>query len=548
MNVLIVDDNADDRRLLRYSLAKHGCEQVIEARDGREGFEMAKAHRPDLIISDALMPRMDGFEFLRKVKMDNELKTIPFVFHSAVYTGLKDKELALSLGAEAFIAKPKEPEEFWEELAEILKRCEAGGKRPPAAEPLAEEKEYLRKYSGVVAAKLEEKVRELEETLDRRKKAEEALRSSEIRYRRLFEAAKDGILILYADTGKIIDVNPFMVDLLGYPSEEYLGKTLCDAGPFRETETCNTVLCDLQFREYLRCDHLSLKTLDGNLVDVEFIRCTYSIDDEMVIQCNIRDITERKQAEVALRESEIQRCRLQAELTCAAQVQAKLLPSRFPNLPNFEFAASCLPAKQVGGDFYDWVEVAPGIIALTLGDVMGKGMSAAMLMTTARAAVHAATLQNQPAAAVQLAERALRPDLETSESFVTLFHAHLNIYTRTLTYVDCGHGYVFLRRSDGTVEELTPRGLPLGVPTKELYQEGVLTFAEGDALVLYSDGLIDARPDLSLTNQVLAGRIEGATSAREMMGILLALPGLEGPPPDDLTVMVIRCNGAMCRT
>jgi len=185
MNVLIVDDNSDDRRLLRYSLAKHGCEQIIEARDGQEGLEMAKVHRPDLIISDALMPRMDGFEFLRMVNMDDELKAIPFVFHSAVYTGLKDKELALSLGAEAFIAKPKEPEEFWEELAEIIKRCETGGERPPAAEPLPEEKEYLRKYSGVVAAKLEEKVRELEETLDRRKKAEEALIANQERLKTL---------------------------------------------------------------------------------------------------------------------------------------------------------------------------------------------------------------------------------------------------------------------------------------------------------------------------------------------------------------------------
>jgi sigma-B regulation protein RsbU (phosphoserine phosphatase) len=548
MNVLIVDDNADNRRLLRYSLAKHGCEQIIEARDGHEGLEMAKAHRPDLIISDALMPRMDGFEFLRMVKMDDELKAIPFVFHSAVYTGLKDRELALSLGAEAFIAKPKEPEEFWVELAEILKGCESGRKRPPAAEPLPEEKEYLRKYSGVVAAKLEEKVRELEETLDKRKKAEEALRSSEIRYRRLFEAAKDGILILYADTGKIIDVNPFMIDLLGYPPKEYLGKKLCETGPFRETEACTTLFRELRSRDYIRYADIPLQAGDGRPIDVEFVICRYTINDETVIQCNIRDITERKRAEVALRESEIQRCLLQAELTCAAQVQAKLLPGSYPDLPNFEFAARCLPAQQVGGDFYDWVEVEPAIIALTLGDVMGKGMSAAMLMTTARAAVHAATLQNRPAAAVQLAERALRPDLESSESFVTLFHAHLNIYTRTLTYVDCGHGYVFLRRSDGTVEELTPRGLPLGVPTKELYQEGVLTFAEGDALVLYSDGLIDARPEMALTNRVLAGRLNGAGSAREMMGILLALTALEGPPPDDLTVMVIRCNGDMCQT
>lgn len=221
-------------------------------------------------------------------------------------------------------------------------------------------------------------------------------------------------------------------------------------------------------------------------------------------------------------------------------MQARLLPGSYPDLEGFEFAARCLPARQVGGDFYDWIEVAPGIIALTLGDVMGKGMSAAMLMTTAMAAIHTAALQNGPAAAVQLAELAIRSNLERFESFVTLFHAHLNVSARTLTYVDCGHGHVFLRRSDGTVLELSPRGLPLGVTAKEQYREGILTFGLNDALVLYSDGLIDARPELMLDKRILADHLGGATSAHEMLATLLALPGLEGPPPDDLTVLVIR--------
>lgn len=541
MNVLIVDDNADDRRLLRLNLERHGCETVIEARDGLEGLDQAKALRPDLIISDALMPRMDGFEFLRMIKTDDELKSIPFVFHSSVYTGLKDMELALSLGAEAFIAKPMEPDKFWAELAAILKEREAGTLKTEIAEPV--EEEYLRKHSWVVAAKLEEKVRELEETLDRRKKAEKALKASEIRYRRLFEAAKDGILILYADTGRIIDVNPCMIVMLGYPPEEYLGKKLGETSPFRGTEACATLFREQQTRDYFRFADIPLQAEDGRRIDVEFVSCIYTIDDDRVIQCNIRDITERKRAEEALRESEIHRNRLQAELTCAAEVQAKLLPGSYPDLPDFEFAAHCLPARQVGGDFYDWVEVAPGIIALTLGDVMGKGMTAAMLMSTVRAAIHTATLQNRPAEAVQLAERALRTDLESSESFVTLFHAHLNIYSRTLNYVDCGHGFVFLRRCDGTVEELMPRGLPLGVLTKELYQEGVLTFGPGDVLVLYSDGLVDARPELALDSKIIASQFGDATSARDMLGLLLALPALEGPPPDDLTIMVIRCSG-----
>jgi len=155
VNVLIVDDNSDDRKILRMILEHQGC-AVTEAKDGREGLDLAATLKPDLIISDALMPRLDGFEFLRLAKLDTELQNIPFVFHSAIYTGQQDKELALSLGAEAFIEKPTQPEEFWAALTAILQK-------PAMPHPPAEEKDYLRQYSSVVAAKVGEKVRELEQ-------------------------------------------------------------------------------------------------------------------------------------------------------------------------------------------------------------------------------------------------------------------------------------------------------------------------------------------------------------------------------------------------
>jgi serine phosphatase RsbU (regulator of sigma subunit) len=255
-----------------------------------------------------------------------------------------------------------------------------------------------------------------------------------------------------------------------------------------------------------------------------------------------KERAELKKAEERLRESELRRYQLQVELACAADVQAKLLPRSFPEIPGFEVAARCLPAQQVGGDFFDWQEACQGVWGLTLGDVMGKGMAAAILMATVRAALRAVA-HNRPAEALRLAEAAILGDLENSESFVTLIHTQLYAEKRSLLFVDCGHGYAFVRRANGMVEELTPRGLPLGVPGQKSYQEGSVSFAAGDTLVLYSDGLVDARPELALNHQLLAKELQGAASAQEMMERLITLPGKEGPRPDDLTVLVAHCTG-----
>lgn len=219
MKILIVDDNANDRKLLCYNLKRHGCETIVEACDGREGYELAKTHQPDIIISDALMPGVDGFELLRMLKMDDELKEIPFVFHSAVYTGSKDEELALRLGAAAFIPKPTEPEALWLDLSAIMKNLATGKVKTPSSEPMEEENEYLRKYSVIVAAKLEEKVRALEESLTRRKETDAEL----LKLSAAIEQSPVSIVITDAK-GNIEYVNPKFTQMTGYLPEEVLGK------------------------------------------------------------------------------------------------------------------------------------------------------------------------------------------------------------------------------------------------------------------------------------------------------------------------------------
>jgi phosphoserine phosphatase RsbU/P len=138
--------------------------------------------------------------------------------------------------------------------------------------------------------------------------------------------------------------------------------------------------------------------------------------------------------------------------------------------------------------------------------------------------------------------RAIHPDLERLGSFVTLFHAQLDVRARRLVYVDAGHGHVLLRRAGGAVEKLAPGWVPLGIRSEGAYQEGTVSFEGGDALVLYSDGLVEARPDARLNVATIAGQLDGAASARDMVNRLVDLAGPAQRQRDDLTVLVLLCT------
>ena len=135
-----------------------------------------------------------------------------------------------------------------------------------------------------------------------RRRLQEEMRTSELRFRRLFEAAQDGILLLTADTGQITDVNPFLTDILGYSRAEFLGRKLWEIGPFKDSEASRTAFKHLQDKGYIRYENLPLETRSGDLINVEFVSNMYRVDDERVIQCNIREITARARAEEALRQ------------------------------------------------------------------------------------------------------------------------------------------------------------------------------------------------------------------------------------------------------
>jgi PAS domain S-box-containing protein len=310
--LLIVDDNPQSLYLLQVLLSANGFELDL-ASNGAEALEQARRAPPDMIISDVLMPVMDGFALCRACKQDERLKDIPFVFYTATYTDPKDKEFALSLGAERFIVKPLEPAKFLALLRETIE-SHAAGKLVAPCEPIAEEAEYYKQYNSALIRKLENKVMQLEEAnhaleldITERKRAEEALAVEHTLLRAIVDILP--ALVYAKDTAcRKILANHVDLEYMGASTEaEALGKTDFDFYPE-----------DMAARFYAR-DQAIIQT-GQPLIDYEHSIVTADGQQRWLLTSKMPlrdsggqviglvgvglDITERKWAEEALQVSE----------------------------------------------------------------------------------------------------------------------------------------------------------------------------------------------------------------------------------------------------
>ena len=196
----------------------------------------------------------------------------------------------------------------------------------------------------------------------------------------------------------------------------------------------------------------------------------------------------RTQVENAVAE----RSMLEHEMDIARRIQTELLPKQFPKPPGWDIFGFSVPAKQVGGDCYDVIELEDGQLAITIGDVSGKGAPAAILMANVQAAVRALAESGIPPSQLVGRVNTLVHGYTADNVFVTFFYAVLDTRTQHVTYVNAGHNLPCVLRAGGTREYLDKGGLVLGVIPGIDYEEGTVSLSTGDDLVLYTDGVTEA--------------------------------------------------------
>src|SRR5215208_2277556 len=220
----------------------------------------------------------------------------------------------------------------------------------------------------------------------------------------------------------------------------------------------------------------------------------YSADDRKLLNDLATQTAPAVQVAQLVRQQQQQaqeRERIEQELRVARLIQQTLLPKHVPDLPGYQLAAYYQPAREVGGDFYDFLELEDGHLGLVVGDVTDKGVPAAIVMATTRTMLRASAQSlDSPGEVLQRVNDALYPDIP-SEMFVTCFYAILDPKSGTVSYANAGHDLPYLWHG-GDAKELRAGGMPLGLMPEMGYEEKEAVLREGDSVLFYRDGLVEA--------------------------------------------------------
>jgi phosphoserine phosphatase RsbU/P len=248
-----------------------------------------------------------------------------------------------------------------------------------------------------------------------------------------------------------------------------------------------------------------------------------------------------------LLEERLERERMEHELELATEIQQRFQPSGPPLVPGYEFQGISFSCYEIGGDYYDFIERRDGRMLIALGDVSGKGTAAALLMSSLHAAIHAQISANSSLERTVSSVNQYLAENTPTNRFVTLFVAELDPVTGKFAYINAGHNPPLIGRLDGSIEQLSSGGFPLGIiPTAE-FEQGEVELKPGESIVIYSDGVSEAN-NLNgdefgldrLANVIKSNLTASAAGLRDRVESALSSFTKTAPANDDITLVIVK--------
>lgn len=274
----------------------------------------------------------------------------------------------------------------------------------------------------------------------------------------------------------------------------------------------------------------------------------YSTDDRRLLSSLASQVAPAMQVAQLVREQQAEakeRERIQQELQVAALIQHTLLPKELPSRPGWSVDAFYRPARSVGGDFYDFIDLADGRLGVTIGDVTDKGVPAALVMATCRSMLRAAAFRSDTPGAVLADVNDTLVDEIPPAMFVTCLYAIIDTRSGRMTVANAGHNLPYIRTDEGVVE-LRATGMPLGLMPGMVYEERSFEFSDGNVMVLTSDGITEAhdRSGEMYGFSRLLGRVAAPVADGDVCGAVVqdveSHTGPDAEQEDDITLVVVK--------
>jgi serine phosphatase RsbU (regulator of sigma subunit) len=271
-------------------------------------------------------------------------------------------------------------------------------------------------------------------------------------------------------------------------------------------------------------------------------------EDHLKVLTTLGSVAAIRVENTRLLEEHLEQERYDRELQLAREIQQRFQPTAPPSVPGYELQGISFPSYQIGGDYYDFIPCQDGRLVIALGDVSGKGTSAALLMSSLHAAVHAQVASCRPITETVGAVNRYLADNTPANRFVTLFYAELDPLTGALSFINAGHNPPLIAHgSDGTLEQLGAGGLPLGILPDYDYREGRTQLRVGDVLVVYSDGVTETQnPEgdefgTMRLQEVIAENLGlTASGIRDKIEASLSAFAQGTPAVDDITLVIVK--------